>query len=327
MASILIVEDNPAAAEKIQQCFGRTGHTCTIEPSGGEVLETARRIGVDMIVLDVMLPRVSGFEVCRRIRRDPELYTIPILMVSAMNDQEEVLHGLAQGADDYVIKPLDLTNLLQRGEALLRANLGGSGADDLTQLPGLDGIRRGIQRLSSMRKTFAVAHCELMRLREFARERGMDLRNEAVKLLGNALKETGAELADEQFFVGHVGGGHFVVLLPASGIKPLCQTVTDQWAGAKDRFRPAASGQPKSPSKKSIELELLLCVTLREPKDATTPQQLFEILSQLRHKAHESDRGGIHLDRRALTPRSEAEKRRKKRKKSRRTSENKNRGS
>lgn len=313
MASILIVEDNPAAAEKIQQCFSRAGHVCAIEASGGEALETARRTGVDMIVLDVMLPGVSGFEVCRRVRRDPELYTIPILMVSAMNDQEEVLHGLAQGADDYVIKPLDLTNLLHRGEALLRANLGGAPGDDLTKLPGLDGIRRGIQRLSSMRQTFAVAHCELMRLREFARERGLDPRNEAVKFLGDALKEAGTELVGEHFFVGHVGGGHFVALIPPTGIKPFCQSVTDQWAGARDRFRPAASGQPKSGAKQPVKLDLLVCVTLREPKDATTPQQLFEILSQLRHKAHESGRGGIHLDRRALTPRSEAEKQQKKR--------------
>jgi GGDEF domain-containing protein len=239
-------------------------------------------------------------------------------MVSAMNDQEEVLHGLAQGADDYVVKPLNLGNLLQRGEALLRANLSRSEIDELTQLPGLDGIRRGIQRLSSMRQTFAVAHCELMQLREYARERGMDSRDEAIKFLGNALKEAGAEFASEQFFVGHVGGGHFIALIPPSGIKPFCQSVADQWNGAKDRFRPAATGQAKSAGKEPAKLDLLVCVTLREPKDTTTPQQLFEILSQLRQKAQQSGRVGIHLDRRALTPRSEAERKRKKQSESRR---------
>src|SRR5690606_30808149 len=116
-AKILIVEDDPRAAEVLGRSLTAAGHTCSIESTGARVLERARQDTPDLLVLDVMLPGTSGFEICRRVRADAHLYTLPILIVSAMRGEEEVMHGLAQGADDYVVKPFEPAQVVQRVEA------------------------------------------------------------------------------------------------------------------------------------------------------------------------------------------------------------------
>ncbi|MCP4640660.1 MAG: response regulator [bacterium] len=295
MASILIVEDNRVTAEQIKRRFGQAGHQCTVENTGASVLDKVKQETPDMILLDVMLPGTSGFEICRKIRRDPEIYTVPIMIVSAMNDDEEVFHGLAQGADDYVVKPFDMNNLLQRCEALLRANATGTDTDELTSLPGLEGTRREIQRRSSSRETFAIAHCELLGARELGRSLGMDARNKAIRHLGRALVGCSTELLDDEVFVGHMGGGHFIALMPVSGVKTFCDGVMKVWVKHSRSL-----GEKLGAKKDDTFGEAIFCVTLREPKDATTPQQVFETLSQIRHKALASKRAGVHLDRRAL---------------------------
>ncbi len=98
MARILIVEDDSRTAEFVGSHLRATGHDCLVAQTGIEALNIARNNGVDLLVLDVMLPGgASGFEVCRRVRSDPNLYTMPILLLSAMSGDEEILHGLAQG--------------------------------------------------------------------------------------------------------------------------------------------------------------------------------------------------------------------------------------
>ena len=135
MAKILIVDDDPTTSQVVSEHLARNGHSCSVQKSGKKVVETLQSDRHDLVVLDVMLPYVSGFEICRRVRRDPDLYTTPILIMSAMSNEEEIVHGLSQGADDYVSKPFDIPNFLQRIESLLRTSSTGAVMDELTSLP------------------------------------------------------------------------------------------------------------------------------------------------------------------------------------------------
>ena len=114
MARILVVEDERFTVEPVAVYLRASGHACTVEGSGAHALEQLKRAAYDLVVLDVMLPGVSGFEVCRRIRRDAALFRMPVLIVSAMRNEEEVLHGLGQGADDYIVKPVDVPSFRRR---------------------------------------------------------------------------------------------------------------------------------------------------------------------------------------------------------------------
>ncbi|MFA6241630.1 MAG: response regulator [Candidatus Hydrogenedentales bacterium] len=262
------------------------------------MVDLVRSDKYDLLILDVMLPHTSGFEICRQIRRDPENYTLPILILSAMNSEEEIYHGLAQGADDFVSKPFDAMNLVQRAEALLRAGTAGVAIDDLTSLPGAEATKRELQRRISLKMSLALVHTELVGLREFGRKYGPEARSKGIRHLGRALAQCAQELAPDDSFVGHMGGGHFMSILPREKVQTFCKWVNKVWESHMTKF---LSGLAPTTAPRPGErlLPAVFCVTVRERRDSTTPQQMFEVLSQLRHMALEANTGGVYLDRRA----------------------------
>ena len=304
MARILIIEDDASTAEQLQSYLTAAGHECTLEMGGESALATARETEHDLLLLDIMLPGVSGFEVCRRVRRDAELYTMPILVLSAMNSEEEVLHGLAQGADDYVAKPFRMQDLVKRVEALLQTSAERQGIDTLTSLPGAASSKREIQRRVSRRNTFALAACEIIGLREFSRKYGDDARGKAIRHLARALQHGGEQFEEDAFFVGHMGGGYFVCVLPVKVAKNYCEWAREAWhkhLGVLYEAIGKAGAMPSTARQEGeIVLDLLFCVARKARGDHVTSQQLFETLSQIRHTVVSSKTGGVHFDRRSV---------------------------
>jgi DNA-binding response OmpR family regulator len=118
--SILIVEDQRDLAESIAFNLSRANYETTVAYDGRSALSSLRGCRPDLVLLDVMLPELSGTEVASRIRTDPALSSIPIIMVTAKVDEVDQLVGLAVGADDYITKPFSMKLLLARIEAVLR---------------------------------------------------------------------------------------------------------------------------------------------------------------------------------------------------------------
>lgn len=119
-ARVLVVEDEEDILELLVHNLRREGYRPQGVQDGESALEEARKSFPDLILLDRLLPRVSGTEVCRRLKRDPDLRSIPVIMVTALGEREDVVAGLQVGADDYVSKPFDLRELLARIQAVLR---------------------------------------------------------------------------------------------------------------------------------------------------------------------------------------------------------------
>src|SRR5438034_4546329 len=114
---VLVVDDERVLAETIGYNLRRDGYAAVAAYDGEEALQAARREKPDAIVLDVMLPRLDGFEVCRVLRRET---AVPILMLTAREDEIDKVLGLELGADDYLTKPFSMRELLARVKALLR---------------------------------------------------------------------------------------------------------------------------------------------------------------------------------------------------------------
>jgi DNA-binding response OmpR family regulator len=118
MPEILIIEDDRAMVRGLQENLEFEGHTVDVVMRGDEALARLGEIRPDLLILDVMLPGMSGFEICRRLRlRDKRL---PVLLLTARNEQVDKVMGLDLGADDYLTKPFELSELLARVRALLR---------------------------------------------------------------------------------------------------------------------------------------------------------------------------------------------------------------
>ena len=117
MATILVVDDEPNIREVVGLYLRRDGHTVVLAADGEEALRLHRDYQPDLVVLDLMLPKVSGLEVCRRIQRERQ---VPLIMLTAKGDEEDRIIGLGVGADDYLVKPFSPRELVARVAAVLR---------------------------------------------------------------------------------------------------------------------------------------------------------------------------------------------------------------
>ncbi|MEU8179204.1 response regulator transcription factor [Micromonospora sp. NPDC049044] len=117
MSQVLLIEDHQTVRDGLQLALTRQGHTVHAVGTGEQGLDRLRTTSSDVVVLDLMLPGMDGFEVCRRIR---QLGDLPIIMLTARNDDMDVVAGLEAGADDYVVKPVQARVLEARIRAVLR---------------------------------------------------------------------------------------------------------------------------------------------------------------------------------------------------------------
>ncbi len=119
-ARILIVDDNPTNVKILQTRLAADGYEIVTAADGEQALARARQDSPDLILLDVMMPKLNGIEVCRRLRADPDFPFTPIIMVTAMTDSKDVVAGLEAGGDEYLTKPVDHAALGARVRSMLR---------------------------------------------------------------------------------------------------------------------------------------------------------------------------------------------------------------
>lgn len=132
---VLIVEDELEIAHLIEQTLTREGFACTIAHDGLAALELFSHQQPDVIILDLMLPRLDGLEVCARIRQQPGSKDPYILMLTAKGEEIDRIIGLSTGADDYLVKPFSTRELVARVRALLRRNLRQGGQSQVYRTP------------------------------------------------------------------------------------------------------------------------------------------------------------------------------------------------
>lgn len=123
MATILVVEDEPDAAEMLAFNLRAGGHEVSLVEDGGKGLKVAKTTRPDLLILDYMLPTMSGPEVCRALRADPVTQDLPVIMLTARAEESDRVKGFECGADDYVTKPYSMKELMLRVQSLLKRRL------------------------------------------------------------------------------------------------------------------------------------------------------------------------------------------------------------
>jgi two-component system, OmpR family, phosphate regulon response regulator PhoB len=132
MPTILIVEDEPALIELLQYNLEADGFTVVVAATGSAAEEALASASFDLVLLDWMLPEISGIELCRRIRQRAETRTLPVIMLTARGEESDRVRGFSTGADDYVVKPFSVNEMMARVKALLRRSAPDRMADVLT---------------------------------------------------------------------------------------------------------------------------------------------------------------------------------------------------
>jgi phosphate regulon transcriptional regulator PhoB len=131
---VLVVEDERDVAELIRYNLGRDGYDVVVAATGADALKHAREARPDVILLDIMVPQLNGWEVCRRLKQDAETRHIPVIMVTGRVEEGDKVLGFELGADDYVTKPFSPRELLARVRAVARRQHGAEGVDRKTQV-------------------------------------------------------------------------------------------------------------------------------------------------------------------------------------------------
>ena len=135
---ILIVEDEEDIAELLEYNLHRQGYEAEAVGSGEEGLSLVPEIAPDLLILDLMLPGLSGLDVCRKLKADPATRSIPVIMLTAKGEEEDIIAGFEAGADDYVTKPFRPRILLARVKAVLsRGAAARPGEDGVTEVEGM----------------------------------------------------------------------------------------------------------------------------------------------------------------------------------------------
>ena len=167
---ILVVDDEPDLLELVRVNLSQAGFEVETAETGRQALERARRSAPDLLILDLMLPDLSGTEVCRHLRADAALGEIPIIMLTARADEVDRVVGLEIGADDYVTKPFSPRELTLRVRAVLRRRQPTSG-------PGSPVLERATLRLDPDRHRCFVEQTEIeLTAKEFALLQGLMMR-------------------------------------------------------------------------------------------------------------------------------------------------------
>jgi DNA-binding response OmpR family regulator len=208
LKKVVIGEDEDAIAHLIQMALGDAGFLCLRGRNGEEALDLVRSEAPDLLILDVLMPKMDGIETVRRLKSDALLSRVPVLMLTALASIDDKVRGLEAGADDYLPKPFDLRELLARAQALVRQSRRERDRSPSTDLPGPGGLEDEIARRLGEAEPFALLFVEIEGFEAVLAEAGWRRGEELAAALGKRL----AAAVAHNGLVAHLGGDDFAVV-------------------------------------------------------------------------------------------------------------------
>jgi PleD family two-component response regulator len=301
MSRILFAEDDDALRRMTTQVLASAGHEVRDVPSGTAALDELRQRLPDLVVLDYRMGDPDGFEVCRRIKHDPAMAHVPVLILTAQRGIEDRLGGFDAGADDYLAKPFDPRELLARVTALLRLAQRGRDRNPTTGLPGGEAIYQELERRRQIGAAFSVAYFDLDFFKPFADRFGFAVADAAIREAASAMTTVSRGRPD--VFVGHVGGDDFVLCCPPGDAPQLAEDARRRFDVGVRRHLPAGSdgdhyrGVDREGNEREFPLTRLSVAIVRiDPARWPSVERLGEIVAEAKRRAKGDDSGIAELD-------------------------------
>ncbi len=205
-----------------------------VAKNGKDVFRQLERNRIDLVILDTQFPDMDGFEICRRIKKNPQTAIIPVIFITARNSVSEEEHGFAAGAGDFIAKPFNaptvivrIKNQLKLSDAiaeLQRLNRLALDANPNTGLPGNNSILKEIQRVVNESAAVCVIYADLDYFKIYNDTYGFSRGDEVIIFTANVIR-VALQIADcADCFLGHIGGDDFVFVVPVNK----CQSVADE---------------------------------------------------------------------------------------------------
>ncbi len=209
---ILVAEDEPHIRHVLKIQLEGAGYEVVAVEDGIKALEEVTRQVPDLILLDIMMPKMDGFEVCRRLKADFNTSNVPIIMLTAKSTENDKVNGLEIGANDYLTKPYSSKELLARVKGLLQWSSTEREANPLTGLPGNISIDKELKRRVESRAPFVFAMCDVDYFKAYNDRYGYARGDQGIKMTASVITDAVRELGNDADFVGHIGGDDFVFM-------------------------------------------------------------------------------------------------------------------
>jgi diguanylate cyclase (GGDEF)-like protein len=226
---ILVVEDDPDISTLLKIYFESEGYSVVKAERGEVALEACRHQLPDVIVLDIMLPDMDGYDVCRELRNTLRTSHIPIIFLTQKDERSDKIRGLELGADDYITKPFDVEELnLRVRNAMARSRIE-SLTNPTTGLPSSQLIEEQLRQLMR-REEWGIIYVGIKNLDAFNEAYGFVAGEEVLRFAAMILRQTVDSLGTISDFIGHVGSDEFIVITERKRVKRVAEELEERFS-------------------------------------------------------------------------------------------------
>lgn len=221
--TILIGDDDVSFCRLLTLLLSRAGYSVLTANDGHTLVSLAQTHMPDLLLLDLIMPDLDGYEALRQLRNDTRTAHLPIIVVTARGDPADLVSGLESGADDYLTKPVVGDELIARIGGQLRRAARRPVHSPLTGLPGNHLLLEEIRFRQRRELAFVLLHCDLTSFKAFNDTYGFARGDRAIRALADALLAALADASDPDAFLGHIGGDDFAALCDPAVAQGFCE--------------------------------------------------------------------------------------------------------
>ena len=306
--TILVADDDPDLRDILRTILEPAGFAVMEAADGETALQAVHAHRPDLIILDYMMPRLTGPQVCERLKRDVLLRHIPIIMLTGKSETHDKVSGINAGADDYLVKPFEPEEFLARVIMVLRRTARDLDANPLTRLPGNQSIHRELTRRLSSGEPIAVCYLDLDRFKAFNDTFGFQRGDDVIQQTGAVLLEMTQRHGGPEDFVGHIGGDDFIIITTPDRGERICDAIVHafdamvpQLYDEADRARGyVLSMDRKGQQVKTPLLSISIALVMNDAHPLTHPGQVAKIGAELKAYAKQFDRSLYVKERRQV---------------------------
>jgi DNA-binding response OmpR family regulator len=303
--TILLGDDDPAFCQVMELLLAAAGFDVLTAPDGHSLVRLAQEHLPDLVLIDLMMPQLDGYEALRQLRNDTRTAHLPLIVLSARGAAADLVSGFESGADDFVIKPPTGDELLARIRGYLRRAARVPVHSPLTGLAGNTLLLEEIRYRLSRARPFALLHFDLSGFKVFNDCYGFARGDHAILAVAELLRALAEQVGSPESFVGHIGGDDFALISPQEQAEPLAREAVARFAATipslydpADLARGYLMGLDRDGEPRSFPLMGLVvggvCCT---PGRFEAPDDVGRAAAAMRQRAKERGPSGYMIDR------------------------------
>lgn len=250
---ILVVEDDIDISKMLRIYFDSQGYEVLVANRGNDALDTCRTKLPNVVVLDIQLPDIDGYEVCRSLRSNTRTSYVPIIFLTQKDERSDKIAGLELGADDYITKPFDIEELKLRVEGAIRRSLREALTHPVTNLPAGKLIEEQLKIVKESTEPWTLLYFGIRNVNAFKEIAGPIQVNEVLIFLADIMRETVEAHGTLNDFIGQAADNDFVIITTSKAAPAICKTITKRFNEESEVFYPFGVREKRKVTYKDID--------------------------------------------------------------------------